>query len=109
MIYYDFCCGTCGKAFPAGWRARDNHLRSTGHQAPDFECGTCARDFGSERARFQHMNDCNHFPWKCSLCCDTWPTEDRRNEHEHEVHSYCGECDRVFSNYNNLRMVRLPS
>ncbi|KAH8807236.1 hypothetical protein F5884DRAFT_899669 [Xylogone sp. PMI_703] len=101
---YDFECGTCRKVFYTGWRARDNHLRSTGHRAPAFECDKCARYFGSERARFQHMNDLNHFAWECSVCDETWSTEDRMTEHEHEDHNYCGECERTFANYNNLKM-----
>ncbi|KAI1631316.1 hypothetical protein F4809DRAFT_177822 [Biscogniauxia mediterranea] len=101
---YDFECGTCYKTFPAGWKARDNHLRSTGHRAPAFECDTCARYFGSEKARFQHMVDVNHFLYECTKCYETWPTEEQQIEHEHKQHHYCGECNRTFNNYNNIKM-----
>ncbi|KAF2156503.1 hypothetical protein K461DRAFT_97044 [Myriangium duriaei CBS 260.36] len=101
---YDFTCGTCGKTFPAGWEARDNHLRSTGHSAPTFECDTCSRYFGSEKARFQHMDAVNHFRWECNLCDETWPTEGMRQDHEHSEHNYCADCQRNFANYNNLKM-----
>ncbi|KAK3896692.1 hypothetical protein C8A05DRAFT_39760 [Staphylotrichum tortipilum] len=98
-------CGTCFKVFPAGWSALNNHIRATGHRhAAAFECDRCTRRFGSERARFQHMEATNHFEWECSLCNETWPTEDRMIQHEHEDHDYCGECQRTFMNQNNLRM-----
>ncbi|KAF2964691.1 hypothetical protein GQX73_g8876 [Xylaria multiplex] len=101
---YDFECGTCHKVFEAGWRARDNHLRSTGHRAPAFECDCCARYFGSETARFQHMEALNHFKWECSVCPETWPTDNQRIEHEHDDHNYCSECQKTFANRNNLKM-----
>lgn len=103
----EFKCGTCNKVFEAGWRARENHLHSTGHHAPAFECDTCPRYLGSENARFQHMDALNHFEWECSVCDETWPTENQKVEHEHEDHNYCGECERTFANYNNLKMVSL--
>lgn len=87
-----FECGTCQRLFPAGWRARDNHLRSTGHLAPEFECDTCFRCLNSERGRFQHMEALNHFAWGCGVCDETWPTDNRRTEHEQENHNVCGEC-----------------
>ncbi|KAI1422462.1 hypothetical protein F5Y12DRAFT_717359 [Xylaria sp. FL1777] len=101
---YDFECGTCGKVFESGWRARENHLRSTGHSAPEFECNRCSRYFGSERARFQHMDAMNHFEWECSICDETWPTDGQRIEHEHDNHNYCSECQRTFMSHNNLKM-----
>ena len=99
-------CGTCHKVFIAGWQALNNHLRATGHaRTPSFECDTCTRRFGSERARFQHMQATNHFAWECDICDETWPTEDRVIQHEHDDHDYCRECQRSFMNQNNLRMV----
>ncbi|KAH8594480.1 hypothetical protein B0O99DRAFT_513835 [Bisporella sp. PMI_857] len=99
-----FECGTCSKVFHAGWRARENHLRSTGHCAPSFECDSCARYFDSDKARFQHMNALNHFKWECSICDETWPTSSQCTDHEHRDHNYCNECERTFINYNNLKM-----
>ncbi|KAI1435566.1 hypothetical protein GGR50DRAFT_307194 [Xylaria sp. CBS 124048] len=101
---YDYQCGTCYKTFMAGWRARENHFYSTGHAAPDFECSRCAANFSSNTRLFNHMNAANHFRWNCSLCPETWPTEDQRISHEHFEHYYCHECDRPFMNYNNLKM-----
>lgn len=43
-LYFD--CGTCGKSFPAGSAARENHLRSTGHSMPANEM---VRDRASPR------------------------------------------------------------
>lgn len=99
-----FECGTCRKAFPAGWKARQQHLDSTGHRTPAFECDTCSRFFTSERARFQHMDDANHFAWQCSICDYTWPSEQDRQKHEERDHFYCSDCNRRFQNYNNLKM-----
>ncbi|KAI1182638.1 hypothetical protein F5B17DRAFT_444072 [Nemania serpens] len=101
---YDFECGTCHKVFETGWQARDNHLRSTGHRAPAFECDNCARYFGSETARSQHMKALNHFQWECSISDETWVTDDQRMEHEHDDHNYCSKCQKTFTNYNNLKM-----
>src|SRR5690242_19099689 len=54
-------CGDCYKAFPAGWRARDQHCNMTGHCRPAFECDTCHADFGSEQDGGQHMSVMGHF------------------------------------------------
>ncbi|PWI67648.1 hypothetical protein PCL_03002 [Purpureocillium lilacinum] len=104
--YDNFECGTCGRAFPAGWRARDNHCRATGHAPPDFECETCSRWFRSRRACDQHMDATDHWqrPYTCSCCSLTWRTEERCVQHEHEDHYYCNECCRGFESYNNIRM-----
>ncbi|KAM4061858.1 putative zinc finger protein [Hirsutella rhossiliensis] len=104
----DFECGTCGKTFPAGWRARDNHCNSTGHSRPSFECDVCPRWFGSQQACNQHMRDTGHWQtverYECACCYDTWPTEEQCTEHEHQDHNYCAECNRTFQNFNNLTM-----
>ncbi|KAK9421795.1 hypothetical protein SUNI508_05396 [Seiridium unicorne] len=100
----DFTCGSCWKAFPAGWQARENHLSATGHHAPTYECDACPRYFASEAARHQHMNTLNHFEWECAICNETWPTREQRTEHEQEDHDYCRACKRTFANRNNLRM-----
>ncbi|KAK3346566.1 hypothetical protein B0T25DRAFT_460272 [Lasiosphaeria hispida] len=109
-----FECGTCGKEFPAGPHARDNHCRSTGHDWPDFECDTCDRYFRSESARLQHMRDLGHFDQQdcesevewCSLqhCYFTAATHNDIKDHEVREHFFCRECDRLFDNYNNIKM-----
>lgn len=107
--HYDFQCGTCLKTFPAGWKARDNHCRMTGHFIPNFECETCPRWFRSQGACDQHMNDLNHWPFECSICDETWPTEEECTDHEIEIHLYCADCQRTFQNLNNIRMHRNSS
>ena len=102
-----FECGTCGRAFPAGLQARTNHINSTGHDIPDFECDSCPRYFNSEAARFQHMNAKNHFYYECEICYETYPTDRMRTQHEYDDHDYCAECGKTFMNSNNLRMVTL--
>lgn len=102
-------CGTCGKVFPAGWRARDNHCRATGHCAPDYECDTCDRWFSSDDAKWQHMERKNHFAWDCDDCDETWPTEKRLKEHQVDDHFYCDDCDRYFNSLNNIKMVSKSS
>lgn len=106
-------CYTCEKAFPAGWQARENHCRATGHSAPPFECDTCPRYFGSQRACNDHMNTLDHFAddsddsYECDICDETWPSEEDLTEHEIRDHYYCDECDRTFQSYNNIRAVSL--
>lgn len=106
-------CYTCEKAFPAGWQARENHCRATGHSAPPFECDTCPRYFGSQRACNDHMNTLGHFAddsddsYECDICDETWPSEEDLMEHEIRDHYYCDECDRTFQSYNNIRAVSL--
>ncbi|PHH85428.1 hypothetical protein CDD83_424 [Cordyceps sp. RAO-2017] len=104
-----FECGTCGKEFPSGWQARENHCYSTGHAQPDHECDTCHRWFRSRAACAQHMNDTGHWvkpcrPYACSLCDDTWSSKGDLTQHEHYSHNYCADCRRVFQNLNNLKM-----
>lgn len=102
---YDYECGTCGKAFPSGSRARDNHCNATGHEPPQFECPTCSRWFYSPNARRQHANDANHWPIECSVCDETFATQEACEEHEQDWHLYCGPCGRYFQSANNLKMV----
>jgi hypothetical protein len=92
-----------------GWQARQNYFRprATGHRAPAFECDSCAQYFGSETARFQHMEALNHFEWECSMCDETWPTDNRRIKHKRDDHNHCSECRRTFANSNLFEMVRL--
>ncbi|KAK3936866.1 hypothetical protein QBC46DRAFT_394087 [Diplogelasinospora grovesii] len=103
MGNFHFEC-SCGKQFPAGWRARENHCKATGHIRPRWECDTCHRYFTSDTARWQHMEAVNHFAWECAICDETWPTEKARREHEAEEHHYCCDCDRTFTSYNNMKM-----
>jgi hypothetical protein len=114
-----FECGDCGKVFPAGWRARDQHCEATGHSRPEYECDTCDAYFGSEYARRQHMTAKGHFydnsssdsyrasSWDCPQCDDCFDTEEECDEHMVEDHLYCCECDRFFMNYNNIKQVRI--
>ncbi|KAF4582188.1 putative zinc finger protein [Ophiocordyceps camponoti-floridani] len=104
-----FECGSCGKEFPHGCQARDNHCSSTGHSMPEYECDTCHRFYKTERACFQHMDDCNHWNrtfYKCGLCDQRvrYLSKDSLVQHEYDEHDYCSDCDRIFQNYNNLRM-----
>ncbi|PHH90137.1 hypothetical protein CDD83_4419 [Cordyceps sp. RAO-2017] len=107
-VAFDFECGTCGKGFPGGWRARESHCNATGHARPAFECDVCPRWFNSQLACNQHMMDTGHWPtveqYECGFCRDTWSTEEQRDEHERRDHNYCAECDRCFMSYNNLTM-----
>lgn len=104
-----FECGTCGKGFPAGWRARDNHCRATGHDWPDFECDKCDACFRNERARWNHMVNMGHLGdntevWECEQCYHQEPTEAAIKDHEVEEHFWCRDCQRIFQNHNNIKM-----
>lgn len=129
----EFECGTCGKDFPDGLLARDNHCLSTGHFPPELECDRCSRWFLSENARWQHMENMNHFEWECFQCGETYPYEDDLQEHvssklcsrlqcedcnrtfnslqaleNHDVdkHFWCKECDRFFQDQSAIDQVR---
>ncbi|TLS20370.1 uncharacterized protein PpBr36_11358 [Pyricularia pennisetigena] len=56
-----FQCGTCAEVFLKGRQAREDHISSSQHHHPAFECDSCPRFFRSEGARQDHMRDCNHF------------------------------------------------
>jgi uncharacterized C2H2 Zn-finger protein len=117
-----FECGDCGKAFPAGWRARNQHCDATGHSPPGYECDTCDAYFSSDQARWQHMRAKGHFHqnesssgddgcygyWECDRCDDTFDTEAEYSEHMVDDHLYCQDCDRSFMNHNNIKQVRPP-
>ena len=51
------------------------------------------------------MDDCNHFRLECSQCSLTFPDEEAVKNHEIQGHLYCADCDRSFSQYNNIKMV----
>lgn len=110
----DYECETCGKAFPAGGHARDQHCEDTGHCSPEFECPSCPRWFNSEQACEQHIDATGHY-WEtwdsdgygCRCCMDTWATEMDRDDHEQEDHFYCSECDRFFDSYYSLDQASL--
>ena len=114
-----FECGDCSKAFPAGWRARNQHCDATGHNPPEYECDTCDAYFSSDHARWQHMRAKGHFSqdesssdddcygyWECSRCDDTFVTEEDCKEHMVDDHLYCRDCDRLFVSHNNIKQAR---
>lgn len=70
-----------------------------------YECQDCGREFNTERAMMQHKDAKNHRPFECHVCYDTFWDEEDREEHEHDDHHYCADCDRHFQSFNNLRMV----
>ena len=73
-----YTCGTCFRRFPSGWRARDRHCDSTGHDRPALEC-----DF----------------------CDEYFDFTDEREEHGQEVHLYCHGCERQTSTENGMSEV----
>ncbi|RDA82927.1 hypothetical protein CP532_6057 [Ophiocordyceps camponoti-leonardi (nom. inval.)] len=102
-----FECGTCGKAFPRGLQARNNHCSSTGHSWPRYECDVCHRYFRTEAACFQHMNDTSHWNrtfYDCAVCDDRFDSDSELTEHHHYEHNYCSDCERHFQSFNNLKM-----
>lgn len=97
-----YLCGTCGRTFPAGWKARQQHCDATGHSPPPYECSSCPRWFNSDLACRQHMSNRNHFPYQCELCDETWPSEEELQDHEVQDHFYCANCDRDFNTLNGI-------
>ncbi|KAJ4391166.1 hypothetical protein N0V93_004782 [Gnomoniopsis smithogilvyi] len=102
--WYEQECGTCGKEFPTGWHARDQHCKATGHSPPEvYKCNRCERSFRTYDSQFQHMEAKNHFQYKCRQCYETWPSEEQRREHEANDHYLCAECDRKFNSRHDVR------
>ncbi|KAF7559528.1 hypothetical protein G7046_g4627 [Stylonectria norvegica] len=102
----EFCCGTCGKVFYTGWKARDQHCDATGHRRPKFECDVCSDYFGDEEDRREHMDECDHWDAdapECSQCYQRFPNASEVKQHEFDDHLYCAECDRDFQNRNNMQ------
>lgn len=105
--WYEYECGTCGKEFPRGWRARDQHCEATGHSPPAYECDRCERHFSTYDAMFQHMESKNHFLYECQQCQETWP--DKRQLKEHEANDHrptldyeCDTCGRGFRTHDAM-------
>ncbi|KXJ88722.1 hypothetical protein Micbo1qcDRAFT_206883 [Microdochium bolleyi] len=115
MVFnHEFECGTCGKEFPAGFNAREQHCDATGHARPDFECDTCHRWFNSRHACEQHMSALRHWDgdshgWDCADCPQVFDNQDDMIQHEVNEHRYCDPCDRYFQRYSGLRDVNLFS
>ncbi|KAI2616809.1 hypothetical protein GGR54DRAFT_222853 [Hypoxylon sp. NC1633] len=99
----DWTCGTCALTFDT-LRARRRHMRHLNHSIPEHECETCPRFFRSRSRVVAHMNAKNHWPYECEICCETWPSDEERREHEVEDHYYCYDCDREFRNLNGIKM-----
>ncbi|KAF4894952.1 Zinc finger protein 26 [Colletotrichum fructicola] len=113
-----FACGTCWQTWPT-WRSRDQHVAAKFHQAPDFECDTCDRYFGSSTAVEQHMNALDHWAESSSNssggseydcyydgCTECFDDEQELQDHEIHEHYYCSSCDRDFDNANSIKMHR---
>ncbi|KAI1143144.1 hypothetical protein F5Y05DRAFT_143730 [Hypoxylon sp. FL0543] len=71
-----------------------------------WECRDCYRTFAAWRSREQHLDALGHEPidYECDYCDCIYPTDQARRQHQSESHNYCRDCDRSFSNANNLRM-----
>ncbi|KAF6832357.1 hypothetical protein CPLU01_06182 [Colletotrichum plurivorum] len=129
MVYR---CGTCRQRFPAGWSARERHFKDYRHRPPPFECDTCTRCFGDDRAVRDHMDALGHwaesaseieyevkeepvleeylryFPSEegcdevCEECNLSFIREKDWELHNQVFHHYCGSCNRTFKDYNGL-------
>ena len=111
-------CRTCRKSFPAGYEARENHCRATGHPSPVFECHVCGANFGHSKPLFRHTSAgaCSSAdePHKsdryfCDLCDAEFSREKDCDYHELYGHFYCYDCDREFSTCDGIQQVRLET
>ncbi|KAM0188049.1 hypothetical protein ACHAPI_010826 [Fusarium lateritium] len=111
-----FACGTCWKTWPT-WRSRNQHVASTSHEVPEFECETCDRYFYSKIAVEQHMGDLGHWiasesdsseepSYYCEFdyCDEELDTLDDLRNHEINDHLYCDPCERAFKDLNSIKM-----
>lgn len=111
-----FTCGTCWREFPAGWHSREQHMKATGHEQPDFECNDCDRYFATQKAVNQHMDALGHWAdseesdktdYECDDCSDVFSEEEKLREHEVEDHFYCDTHDRYYQDRNSIHNVRI--
>ncbi len=110
-------CGTCGKLFPAGYEARENHCWAKRHAPPRFECDDCGEGFGNQQALDQHIlaGDCSSDgesdgsssddDYVCLICDAEFSNEEDCEDHEVDFHFYCRDCDRDFSTWNGIQNV----
>ncbi|KAK3380137.1 hypothetical protein B0T24DRAFT_590631 [Lasiosphaeria ovina] len=98
-----FECGTCRKAFAAGYQARDDHCLSTGHEPPRNECERCPLYFVNKYWVNRHMAHANHWGYECQTCHQTFKTLGQCNYHERQ-HSdaYCGGCSQSFGSSHDF-------
>ncbi|KAK2811853.1 hypothetical protein FQN50_001891 [Emmonsiellopsis sp. PD_5] len=61
-------CETCYRDFGTQ-RACNQHMNDTNHWGPTFDCETCVREFRSQNAANQHMNAVGH--WTPKIPCET--------------------------------------
>ncbi|EWY79369.1 hypothetical protein FOYG_17469 [Fusarium oxysporum NRRL 32931] len=89
-------------------------MNATGHEAPEFECETCDRYFGSQKAVEQHMNDLDHWDessesedivYECDHCDDKFDDENELHNHEAQDHFYCVLCSRPFQDRHSITQV----
>lgn len=117
-LIMSFACGTCWQTWPT-WRSRDQHVAAKFHKAPDFECNSCDRYFGSHTAVQQHMNALDHWAESSSTssdgseydcyydgCTECFDDEQELQHHQVHEHYYCSSCDRDFDSANSIKMVR---
>lgn len=109
------CCGSCGKTFPAGFEARDNHCGAKGHEKPTQEitmsapsssdyfcCGSCEGTFPMDwYARDQHCESMGHEkpPHECDRCPLWFRTQTGANEHMATANHWpylCFYCQRSY-------------
>ncbi|WXC65157.1 hypothetical protein SNK03_010965 [Fusarium graminearum] len=103
MTYY---CPDCDRHFHSGRKARDQHCLATGHALPQFDCDTCSFCFDDEYDRCEHMNLEMHWAHnvlECRMCYLRAVSKDEISKHEIELHNYCADCERQFSNLNCIR------
>ncbi|KAK4223681.1 hypothetical protein QBC38DRAFT_372664 [Podospora fimiseda] len=103
-----FECGDCGKGFPSGWRARENHCNATGHNPPEFECDTCDLWFDDNYDKSEHMKNWGHQNdnlnyYECDICIELFTNRQDRTDHEVDHHHWCRDCQRQFINRNNIK------
>lgn len=90
-------------------------VEEPGHPKPQFQCKSCKKNFNSQSAVNQHMEDTRHQGprFQCETCDAKFNSESAANQHmdakKHQKRFQCPDCSKGFQSENALNMVCHPS
>ena len=99
-----YFCDECGKQFPSGWNALENHCRDTGHYHQAIvDC--YGEDFYDDYDDSDEDIDDYDDDLECDDCDSIFDTEEELTQHEIDEHWYCSECDWYFNSHGSIKSV----